>query len=297
MCVSYLAHNPRLSLMYFQQVYLCTLTELTSHSSRNPAFNRSPSRSHIPSQLQMSTIHSPSLPVQSPSSLHKEPKEGRPILDSDSLQTLNRNAAEILAFHEKFFKELQSSLLQSGFHVPATSGSEPDAFSDGIQMTQRDADIGKIDKAVELISTKFATEVTLFFFCQPQCIVYSKASRRHASAYTNIIAPIIPVQWTSSDVPNKVIRPSGIPLNSGVRYLFPPFQSLFKLAQARRKSSSSQKQPPQRHRPQAHRPGRGHRLLRQWRVSFGSNTERKRVPTLPIIPGCPARNVSCSSTT
>jgi len=117
---------------------------------------------HSYTQLQAAAISSSAtLPetqnFSSSTSSVKEPKTNSRYLFSDTeLESLTRNAEEILQLHEHFVKELRHVL-------------EPLDFAMEHDNEQGYVQFGNLDSAIRAVSTKFATEVCLhrFFLTNP----------------------------------------------------------------------------------------------------------------------------------
>jgi len=109
---------------------------------------------HSYTQLQAAAISSSAtLPetqdLSSSTSSVKEPKPHSRYLFSDTqLESLTRNAEEILQLHEHFVKELRHVL-------------EPLEFAMEHDNEQGYTHLGNLDSAIRVVSTKFATEVCL----------------------------------------------------------------------------------------------------------------------------------------
>lgn len=142
-------------------------------------------------QLQAAAISSSAtLPetqnLSSSTSSVKEPKTNSRYLFSDTqLESLTRNAEEILQLHEHFVKELRYIL-------------EPLGFAMEHDNEQGYAHLGNLDSAIRAVSTKFATEVCLHRFFLPTVVVHllCVVNRLRVSTHTNFSVLDIQKPWT-----------------------------------------------------------------------------------------------------
>lgn len=146
---------------------------------------------HSYTQLQAAAISSSAtLPetqhLSSSTSSVKEPKPHSRYLFSDTqLESLTRNAEEILQLHEHFVKELRHVL-------------EPLEFAMEHDNEQGYTDLGNLDSAIRVVSTKFATEVCLHQIL-PIVVVHllCVVNRLRVSTHTSLSVLDIQKPWTS----------------------------------------------------------------------------------------------------
>lgn len=81
----------------------------------------------------------------------------RYLFSDTEIELLTRNADEILQLHEHFVEELQIVMAPLGYLMEA-----PQSAGD-LELYQKDR-IEKIDEAIGIVSTKFATEVSCACF-------------------------------------------------------------------------------------------------------------------------------------
>ncbi|KAF7292322.1 DH domain-containing protein [Mycena chlorophos] len=145
----------------FQQVYLRGLPTLCRTQS---SFSLSPSRTS-------SATHLPRTSVLSDQALHpltaisaKPKMSGRQLFSNREIEAVARNAEQVLQLHENFVDELREALLPLGFAMEATPIS-----------VDEKAQTRNLDKAIAVVSTKFATEASRFDAYQTFCSGHPEA--------------------------------------------------------------------------------------------------------------------------
>ena len=168
---------PKPSNSLCRQIYLRQLPTLTYRSSASGSlsampFGRTQSPSGIPSTSRVNSrtqVHPSAAPVSHTSlPVDSEPQmqgagndrvSPRYLFSDTEIETLTRNAEEILQLHEHFVEELQAAVAPFGFTAALSeSGINPhDYQKKGLDLAQ-----GAVDAAIGAVATIFATKVRHF---------------------------------------------------------------------------------------------------------------------------------------
>ncbi|KAF9057953.1 hypothetical protein BJ165DRAFT_1521287 [Panaeolus papilionaceus] len=178
--VGYLTDLKALVTVYLRNLPTLQSRVLTASSTfgRSTATFASGPWIHSYSQLQAAASTSPPTATSEPQSTASTPSKDKAIphhlFNDRDLQSLIRNAEEILELHEHFVKELTIILQPLGVTMESEEGSgDP-------------ASLHSLDAAIRVVSTKFATEASRFnayqIFCagHPEALdVVRKAFQQH----------------------------------------------------------------------------------------------------------------------
>ncbi|THV08383.1 Dbl homology domain-containing protein [Dendrothele bispora CBS 962.96] len=172
--VAYLLDLKILVSVYLRHIPALKRSSISSAFSRNASFTAlsasgtsyAPLGGGVPMVL---VIDQPS-----PATLIQREREKnvvRHLLTDSEVDTLTRNAEEMLQFHEQFVEELKLAMTPLGFPVELITRDwesiiSPDKYREGI---------GNVDAGIAIVSTKFATESSRFTSYETFCAGHPEA--------------------------------------------------------------------------------------------------------------------------